>query len=491
MEPRSHRSAHGSSRGPAEKAKKRGRTGPPVASSKLAVDSGGAQRSKRATGSKKTSARPAPAARSTGSRSTQAKRETLSTKAKTSRAATSGAPGRESLTRVDGKAGAHPLSSKGATSKAQIEKQKRKLAAARRKPNPLALKLAANLGSRRDRACAIRKSFSRRDDPSQSRPVLARLVGGDAGRAAEPRIKLMLTLLWLAREDDRWTIDGIPAATMALLFGLDDHEKLGAARVTAAIRALDKVGIVKASQQRGREPRILVQHEKGKGKWTSPVGTLGQAGAKKDYYCQLDAGFWANGWITVLSSRAVAALVILLDATWNRNDDKTTITTDDGLKFDKPVALDWWHISEKDLAEEYGVSRDLFDRGVNELLAWTVVESRKRSIVERTTWGERRWYRQLRVRLEVLRTPVIDLWNGKDVPRVGHSSESGIKFLSDLEFDRVLGRDSKRQPTRGSPKSQPATPRDVPSTRSEGKRSTSLRRQPPRRGRPSGPRPTT
>ena len=251
-------------------------------------------------------------------------------------------------------------------------------------------------------------------------------------------MKLALTLLWLAREDDRWTIDGVPAATMALLFGLDDPEKLGAARVTAAIRALEEAGIVKASQRRGREPRILVQHETGKGEWTSPVGERGQPLAKKDYYCQLDAGFWANGWITVLSSRAVAALVILLDATWGRNDDKVLTKTSDGREFEKTVSLDWWHIPEETLVQQYGLSRDLFDRGINELIVWRLVEQRKRAIVERTTWGERRWYRLLRVRLEVLQTSVIDVWKGVNTPRVMHSSESSVEILTDEEWESLV-----------------------------------------------------
>ena len=64
----------------------------------------------------------------------------------------------------------------------------------------------------------------------------------------------------------------------------------------------------------------------------------------------------------------------------------------------------------------------------------------KRAIVERTTWGERRWYRMLRVRIEVLQTPVIDVWNGKNVPRVMNSSESSMEVLTDEEFESLLPR---------------------------------------------------
>lgn len=275
--------------------------------------------------------------------------------------------------------------------------------------------------------------------------MLAQLVGAGAGRAAEPRVKLVLTLLFLARESDRWTVDGIPAATWALLFGLNDPEKLGAGRVTSAIRALDEAGIVEADQRRGREPRILVRHETGKDRpWTSPVGEKGQPHSEEDYYAQLDCGFWANGWITVLSSRAVAALVILLDATWDqKGTDKVEEEVRDDLVVKKTKALRWWHLTEEQLTSQYAVSRDLFDRGVKELLAWQLVESRKRSAVERTSWGKRRWYRELRVRLEVLATPVAEVAAGKSVPRVAHSSEDPLGVTSP-----VPPRPAKKKPVK-------------------------------------------
>jgi hypothetical protein len=313
----------------------------------------------------------------------------------------------------------------GVSRAAEVDRRKRILATERRQPDPRALKLAADVGSRRDAACNFRKAFARRADAASPPPLLARLVGAGAGRAAEPRVKIALTLLYLARDDDKWTVDGVPAATWALLFGLHDPEKLGAARVTAAIRALNHAGVIKAEQRRGREPRVLVRHETGADRpWTSPVGEKGKQHAEEDYYAQLDRGFWANGWISVLSARAIAALVILLDATWDqRGTDKVPEEVRDGLVVGRTKALRWWHITEEQLTGHYAVSRDLFDRGVKELMDWQLVEARKRGVVERTTWGDRRWYRELRVRLEVLAASVADIALGKEVPRVGHSSE--------------------------------------------------------------------
>jgi hypothetical protein len=337
----------------------------------------------------------------------------------------------------------------GRRAAADVDRLKRRVASERREPNPRALKLCADVGSRREAACNFRKSFSRRSDPASPAPVLARLVGAEAGRAAEPRVKLVLTLLYLAREGDRWTVDNVPAATWALLFGLHDPEKLGAARVTAAIKALDEAGIVHADQRRGREPRILVRHETGGDRpWTSPVGEKGKAHAEEDLYAQLDRAFWGNGWITVLSARAVAALIILLDATWDqKGTDKVEEQVREDLVVSRTKALRWWHLTEEQLTEQYAVSRDLFDRGVKELLAWQVVESRKRPVVERTTWGDRRWYRELRVRVEVLATPVADVWAGKSVPRVAHSSEDPLAGLTQSSA-RKVGAPAKKVGTR-------------------------------------------
>lgn len=310
------------------------------------------------------------------------------------------------------------------SSKALAEKVKRKSATGRRAPNDDALKLAANVGARREAACNFRKAFARRDDGTGPIPTLATLVGAQAGRAAEPRLKIVLTLLYLAREGDSWTVENVPAATWALLLGLNDPVGLGAARVGSAIRALHNSGVIQADQRRGREPRLRVLHEARNAKWTSPVGKSNEKQHPENRYAQLDQGFWSNGWITVLSARAVASLVVLLDATWlQKGTDMSPVQVRDDLVVDKAMALRWWHLTEEQLSEQYAISRDLFDRGVKELEAWGLVESKKRQAVERTSWGERRWYRELRVRLEVLRSPVNDVYGGKQVPRVAHSSE--------------------------------------------------------------------
>ena len=310
----------------------------------------------------------------------------------------------------------------------RADKVKRQVASARRPPDARALKLSANLAARREADCPFRKSFARRADAGAPKPLLARLVGAEAGRAAEPRIKLVVTLLWLAREGDTWTVEKVPAATWALLFGLYDPEKAGATRVTGAIKALKTAGLIEAEQTRGREPRLRALHEAGDTRpWSSPVGERGKKHREEDYYSQLNRGFWANGWITVLSSRAIAALLILLDATWDqKGTDKVDVDLGDGRTIQQTKALRWWHLTEEQLTEQYAVSRDLFDRGVNELLDWGLVESRKRAAVDRTSWGERRWYRELRVRLEVLGASVQDVWDGTKVPRVGHSSETAL-----------------------------------------------------------------
>jgi hypothetical protein len=237
--------------------------------------------------------------------------------------------------------------------------------------------------------------------------LLARLVGERAGRAGEPRIKLALTLLWLSREDVEWAVENVPAATMATLFGLEDPETLGAERVRSAIRWLNEAEIIRAEIRQGRSPRLAARHESGNKPWTSPVGQSGRKIADDDRYAQLDKSFWANGWIAVLSARAIAALVILLDATWGRKGAKKQPKT---IEAEKTIGvtyeLGWFHVTEDQLRNQYGISRDLFDRGIKELAGWGLVEQRLRGMYTRTTWGEKQRYRELRVRLDVLRSPI-------------------------------------------------------------------------------------
>jgi hypothetical protein len=247
----------------------------------------------------------------------------------------------------------------------------------------------------------------------------------------------------------------VPAPTWALLFGLPDPEKAGAARVSAAIKALHEAEIVAAEQRQGREPKVRALHEAGDGRaWTSPVGEQGKAHAEEDLYAQLDADFWRNGWITVLSARAIAALVILLDATWGQKKaDRVDEEVREGLVRKKIVSLPWWHLTEAQILEQYGLSRDLFDRGVSELETWQLVETRRRAVGDRTTWSDRRWYRELRVRLETLHTPVADVAADKIVPRVGHSSEDPLlTLLSEAGGDKPTRRRAKkvRHPTQAA-----------------------------------------
>lgn len=289
----------------------------------------------------------------------------------------------------------------------------------------MALKLAADVGGRRKADCPIRKTFARRASLDAPLPLLAQLVGAQAGRAGEPRLKVYLTTLFLARGDDRWHVEKVPAGTWATLCGLDQPETAGAGRINAAIGALVDLKAVEADRRRGREPRLRVRREDLKAPWTSPVGVTGAQHAAEDLYAQLDRGFWSNGWVTVLSARAVAALVILLDATWARGADQAPGEPGpDGRVYQVTKALRWWHLPEEQLVGDYAVSRDLFDRGVKELIAWQLVEQRNRRAADRSSWAERRWYRELRVRLEVLRTPVAKIEAGTVVPRVGHSSKA-------------------------------------------------------------------
>ena len=93
--------------------------------------------------------------RPTGEKTAEASR----VKVKVARGAGNRAPKSAApTTRADAKRTAR--TSRASATKTEIDRRKRAVASARRQPNPAALTLAANLGLRREKDCAIRKSFS-------------------------------------------------------------------------------------------------------------------------------------------------------------------------------------------------------------------------------------------------------------------------------------------------------------------------------------------
>lgn len=318
----------------------------------------------------------------------------------------------------------------------------------RREPNKTSLDAASTVGKLRLADCAIRHAFARRDAATDPPPTLAQLVGKGTGRAAEVRVKLVLTLLFLASKDNdgTWTVGGKPGSAWAKLFGLEQPGDAGAERVGRSIRRLHNEKLIFADAAQGREPRLVVCHETGNHKkWTSPVAEESGRGtvAKPDLYFQLDRGFWTNGWITVLSARAVTALLIVLDATWNRkpNYEKQTLIGENGKEFDQTIWLDWYYFAESELQDRYGLSRDMFDRGIAELIQWRLVEKQSKPKKPKTAWDGDKWFREVRVRLEVLRFPAAAVYAGKEPVKI-HSSkslEAAIETLdSKYDVDKIL-----------------------------------------------------
>jgi hypothetical protein len=236
-----------------------------------------------------------------------------------------------------------------------------------RTPSEHALHLAATLSARlKERPLRIRRSFIR--SQSGGRPPLANLLRG--GQGGEVRLKLLLSLLWTAgggREgDERHQTRPYPARAWAGLLDLDAPEGNGQRRVRDAIQWLKAEGFLDSKPQpRGGPIPLTLLREDGSGEtYTDP----GRGAARKkaeggfpreDLFITLLPTFWTDGWIAVLSGRAIAMLLILADVT---------------------VRERW--ISPRLARERYGISEDTWSKGLAELRDYDVVKVKKEPVGE-------------------------------------------------------------------------------------------------------------
>jgi hypothetical protein len=163
-------------------------------------------------------------------------------------------------------------------------------------------------------SAAIRYRFITRLDASAPSPPLARILRGGGGRGGTTRLKLYLSLLWLARNRnlDR-PVFGYPAQQLAALLGLPHPESAGARRVQEALRWLAKESFVALDRRPGDVTRVHLLDDAGTGQPYQAAGSLAtraprrsQKEREQHFYVQLDAQFWTKGWITVLSGAAIA-----------------------------------------------------------------------------------------------------------------------------------------------------------------------------------------
>jgi hypothetical protein len=129
-----------------------------------------------------------------------------------------------------------------------------------------ASEFAAKLGTRRRSAGApVRTMFLAGLDPQTPGPVASLLsgsTGNGGGRGGQLRLKLYLSLLWVAARAPYNVVR--PARAWAVLLGLPDFETKGVRRIQETLRELEQRGFVKVVDNPGgplqRFPMPGVRH---------------------------------------------------------------------------------------------------------------------------------------------------------------------------------------------------------------------------------------
>ena len=230
----------------------------------------------------------------------------------------------------------------------------------------LALAIGRRVGFRR---APIRRCFVRLQDPAHTTPLAVALRGGRGGAV---RIKLLLSMLWLAPAPPHDLT--MPTRTWANLLGLSDPERAGTRRVSEALGWLQTHRLLRLTQNPGRPTTAYLLHECGDGEeYSSPVDRAGATGSlfpASDRYISLPSEFWTGGWIRALSGTAIASLLALLDL--------------------EPLDAKPFWVSPTQAQRLHGLSESTRQRGIAELVAHGIVHVEKKLIT--APWGAGRTF---------------------------------------------------------------------------------------------------
>lgn len=165
---------------------------------------------------------------------------------------------------------------------------------------------------------AVRWRFIARTGPTDQPPPMARILRGGGGRGGTTRLKLFLSLLWLARGRPD-PVFGYPAQQLASLLGLPNPPGAGARRIHEALKWLHEQDFVALEHRPGEAARIHMLDDAGSGAAYEAPGPLVARHRKrstdqreKHFYVQLKREFWTEGWISHLSGAAVAMYLAAL-----------------------------------------------------------------------------------------------------------------------------------------------------------------------------------
>jgi hypothetical protein len=230
-------------------------------------------------------------------------------------------------------------------------------------PDERSLRAAGLLADRlKRRPGRVRLSFIRSEESVPGPPPLARMLRG--GRGGEVRLKLTLSLLWAAGGGDARHRTTYPARSWAALLDLPDPEGNGQRRIRDAIDWLEEREFIKTEHQPGKPTAIQLLCEDGSGRaYTDPADAYKRASAKAkqgELHVTLPDSFWTDGWIVMLSARAVAMLLVISAVTFSDTD--------------------WEWVSPRIARSRYGISEDTWSRGIAELKARKIIEIRRRPV---------------------------------------------------------------------------------------------------------------
>jgi hypothetical protein len=138
------------------------------------------------------------------------------------------------------------------------------------------------------------------------------------GRGGVVRLKLYLSLLWMAVGDGHSVT--YPARTWATLLGLAEPNTRGARRVNEALSWLEEEGFVSIHGGSGAPLTVVVKSERGDGSRYAVPGAsikrLQESGRpiNRELYDKVPRSLWTSGWLPVLSGPELACFLILLSA---------------------------------------------------------------------------------------------------------------------------------------------------------------------------------
>jgi hypothetical protein len=220
------------------------------------------------------------------------------------------------------------------------------------------------------RTAAVRWRFIARQDAEAPSPPMARILRGGGGRGGATRLKLYLSLLWLARSYNRLErpVFAYPAQQLAALLGLPSPAAAGARRIQEALRWLAKERFVDLDVRPGDATRVHLLDDAGSGDPYRPAGPLAGPAQKRSqkereqhFYVQLDARFWTEGWIAELSGAAIAMYLACLHEERGRPAEEIWVSPQVGR-------------------ERYDLSEETRNKGLRELVGWDLLSLRRRPV---------------------------------------------------------------------------------------------------------------